>query len=307
MATVNFSKREILCKIVYYGPGLCGKTTNLQTIHKKVPDKIRGNLTSVATKQDRTLFFDLLPLEVGRVRDFIIRLQLYTVPGQVYYNASRRIVLRGVDGVVFVADSQVGKMEENIESLQNLMDNLIENGVDPSTVPVVLQYNKRDMKPTYSVEELNSAINKNDLSYFEAIASTGQGVFNTLKGISAVVIKDVKDKLDTADTRRPSSPTPKPEIESATTEPTPKPQAETAATIQTPKPEAETAPPIQKPESTEQPQAAADTESNNDPTPKIRPAPPSFTNQPSHSKPDEPSDRQGFWDKVSTLLRKPRK
>ncbi|MDP8228761.1 MAG: GTPase domain-containing protein [Candidatus Electryoneaceae bacterium] len=126
MATFNWGKREILCKIVYYGPGLCGKTTNLQTIHAKVPSNIRGNLTVVATRQDRTLFFDMMPLDIGTVRGFKVRLQLYTVPGQVFYNASRKIVLKGVDGIVFVADSQIGKMEENVESLQNLADNLRE-------------------------------------------------------------------------------------------------------------------------------------------------------------------------------------
>jgi signal recognition particle receptor subunit beta len=160
---------------------------------------MRGNLTSVATKQDRTLFFDLLPLEVGKIGDFTIRLQLYTVPGQVYYNASRKIVLKGVDGVVFVADSQRGKMEENIESLQNLEDNLVENGVDPSTIPVVLQFNKRDLPDVTTIEDLNNTLNKNSLSYFEAIAITGHGVFNTLKEITKLVIFDVKRKLSNAE------------------------------------------------------------------------------------------------------------
>jgi signal recognition particle receptor subunit beta len=195
---MNFSRKEILCKIVYYGPGLCGKTTNLQCIHSKAPEKMRGNLTSVATKQDRTLFFDLLPLEIGKIHDFTIKLQLYTVPGQVYYNASRKIVLKGVDGVVFVADSQRGKMDENIESLQNLEDNLIENGVDPATIPVVLQYNKRDLPKIYEIHELNASLNKNNLSYFESIAISGEGVFNTLKAITKLVIDDVKQKLETA-------------------------------------------------------------------------------------------------------------
>ena len=199
MPTMNFSRKEILCKIVYYGPGLCGKTTNLQSVHAKVPEKMRGNLTSVATKQDRTLFFDLLPIEIGKIQDFTVKLQLYTVPGQVYYNASRKIVLKGVDGVVYVADSQNGKMDENIESLKNLEDNLIENGVDPSTIPVVLQYNKRDLANIYDVEEMNKAINKNNLSYFEAIATTGHGVFNTLKGITKLVVDDVKKKLAAAE------------------------------------------------------------------------------------------------------------
>ncbi len=188
MATIKFTQRELLCKIVYYGPGLGGKTTNLQYIFNKVPEKYRGNLTSVDTKGDRTLFFDLLPLDYGKFRGFSVRLQLYTVPGQVIYNASRRIVLKGADGVVFVADSQVGRMDENVSSIKNLRDNLHEYGIDWEKIPTVLQYNKRDLSPICSIEELNQALNFRRLKCFEATAVEGEGVFPTLKGITAVVV-----------------------------------------------------------------------------------------------------------------------
>lgn len=258
MATVNFARREILCKVVYYGPGLCGKTTNLQAIHAKVPENVRGNLTSVATKQDRTLFFDLLPLEIGKIKDFTIRLQLYTVPGQVYYNASRKIVLKGVDGVVFVADSQRGKMDENQDSLKNLRDNLRENGANPALIPIVLQFNKRDLSPTYTVEELNQGLNPNNLSYFESIASTGQGVFNTLKKITELVVTDIKVKLDAAD-RVPAPPAPVVVAPAAPkpAEPAPAPAA-VAPIPQTPTPVAAAKPaPTPEPVTMEEPDGAA--------------------------------------------------
>lgn len=196
MATLNFSRRELLCKIVYYGPGLGGKTTNLQHIHARVPERFRGNLTSIETRGDRTLFFDLLPLEYGKLRGFSIHLQLYTVPGQVFYNASRKIVLKGVDGVVFVADSQAGKMAENIESLKNLCDNLHELGFDIEKLPMVFQFNKRDLEPAYPVNELSLELNHRNLNYFEAVATEGKGVFSTLKSISALVIDDIKSKFE---------------------------------------------------------------------------------------------------------------
>lgn len=211
MPIINFAKKEIICKIVYYGPGLCGKTTNLQSIHAKAPENMRGNLTSVDTRKDRTLFFDLLPMDYGKILDFDLKLQLYTVPGQVYYNASRKIVLKGVDGIVFVADSQRGKMSENIESLQNLEDNLAVLKIDESKIPVVLQYNKRDLKDIYSVQELNDNLNTNNLSFMESIATTGHGVFNTLKAISSVVINNVKSELEAARNRK-STPEVKKEV-----------------------------------------------------------------------------------------------
>lgn len=198
MATLNFAQRELLCKIVYYGPALGGKTTNLRQIHSKVPAKYRGNLTSIDTRLDRTLFFDLLPLDYGKFRDFSIRLQLYTVPGQVFYNASRKIVLKGVDGIVFVADSQTGRMSENVESLINLRNNLREQNIDPDSVPMILQYNKRDVNPKLSLDDLNKALNKRNLQTFEAIATESQGVFTTLKAITTVVIQDIKRNFEVA-------------------------------------------------------------------------------------------------------------
>ncbi len=198
MASLNFAQREILCKVVYYGPGLGGKTTNLQYIHNRVPEKYRGNLTSIDTRKDRTLFFDLLPLEYGKFRGFTIRLQLYTVPGQVFYNTSRKIVLKGVDGVVFVADSQMGRMRDNMESLKNLSDNLSEIGISPAALPMVLQFNKRDLNPIYSTQRMNEALNYGNFEVFEAVAITGQGVFNTLKEISGLVVKDIRRKYGVA-------------------------------------------------------------------------------------------------------------
>ncbi len=184
MASINYANREILIKIVYYGPGMSGKTTNLQVIHQNVPQQSKGNLISLATEADRTLFFDLLPLSLGEVKGFNTKFQLYTVPGQVYYNTTRRLVLKGVDGVVFVADSQQGKMDDNIESLNNLRENLNEYGLDASIFPIVLQYNKRDLPNLYSLEELNAALNPMNSPFFEAAAVKNQGVFETLKAIS---------------------------------------------------------------------------------------------------------------------------
>lgn len=184
MASINYANREIVIKIVYYGPGLSGKTTNLQVIHQNVPDTTKGNMISLATEADRTLFFDLLPLNLGSVKGFNTKFQLYTVPGQVYYNATRKLVLKGVDGVVFVADSTQGKMNENIESLQNLRDNLSEYGIDLNSFPIVLQYNKRDLENLYSVEELNKTLNSFNAPFFEASVVKNVGVFETLKAIS---------------------------------------------------------------------------------------------------------------------------
>ena len=157
MVSINYSAREVCCKIVYYGPGLSGKTTNLQYVHAKVPDGTRGKLISLATEADRTLYFDFLPINIGTINGFQAKFQLYTVPGQVYYNATRKLVLRGVDGVVFVADSQPDKMDENIESLANLEENLAEYGYDIDSIPFVIQYNKRDLPGVLPVEELEAA------------------------------------------------------------------------------------------------------------------------------------------------------
>jgi hypothetical protein len=194
MASINYAFKEISCKIVYYGPGLSGKTTNLQYVHQKIPPQTRGDLISLATDQDRTLYFDFLPVNIGKVHGFSTKFQLYTVPGQVYYNATRKLVLRGVDGLVFVADSQKSKMDENLESYQNLLDNLAEYGYNLDKLPLVLQYNKRDLTPIISLEELQKALNPHQFPYYEAVAIRGVGVFDTLKCISKMVLDQAKRK-----------------------------------------------------------------------------------------------------------------
>lgn len=192
MVQINFAAREINCKIVYYGPGLSGKTTNLEMIHAKIPSSHRGELTSIATEGDRTLFFDFMPLDLGKIGGMTTRFQLYTVPGQVYYNATRKLVLQGVDGIIFVADSQQGKMQENIDSLRNLEENLAEYGLDLFSIPIVFQYNKRDLPNVIPVEELNRALNKFNAPYFEAVAITGEGVFPTLKKCAEQVLSNLQ-------------------------------------------------------------------------------------------------------------------
>ena len=192
MSFINYSSREINCKIVYYGPGLCGKTTNLQYIYQKVDPLAKGKLISLATETERTLFFDFLPLELGTIRGFKTRFHLYTVPGQVFYDASRKLILKGADGVIFVADSQVERMESNVESLQNLEIHLGEHGRSIEKIPLVLQYNKRDLPNIVSVEELQKALNHNNCPCFEAVACTGVGVFETLKMIAKLVLNDLK-------------------------------------------------------------------------------------------------------------------
>jgi len=190
---INFGTREISCKIVYYGPGMGGKTTNLQVIHKKSPDANRGELTSIATEGDRTLFFDFMPIELGTVKGMKTKFLLYTVPGQVYYNATRKLVLSGADGIVFVADSQSSKMPENIESLQNLAENLAEYGRKVTEVPLVLQYNKRDLSEIDPVEKLNQALNPRGLPWFESVAIEGKGVFPTLKAVLKLVLTSLEE------------------------------------------------------------------------------------------------------------------
>jgi len=222
MSFINYASREINCKIVYYGPGLCGKTTNLQFIYEKTNPQNKGQLISLATETDRTLFFDFLPLDLGTVRGFRTRFHLYTVPGQVFYDASRKLILKGVDGVVFVADSQMERMEANLEAMQNLYDNMQEYGYDLTTMPFVVQYNKRDLPNTAPVPELQRVLNPGwevrepqkqrfapdpyhagenlveqiptgewveHAPYFEAVAVTGEGVFDTLKAVSKLVLK----------------------------------------------------------------------------------------------------------------------
>lgn len=192
MSFINYSTREINCKIVYYGPGLCGKTTNLLYIYKKTNPDSKGKMISLATETERTLFFDFLPLSLGAIRGFKIRFHLYTVPGQVFYDASRKLILRGVDGVIFVADSQIERMEANIESMENLKKNLKEQGFNLDNLPYAIQYNKRDINNVVPVEELNRVLNPKGVIYFEAIATTGKGVFDTLKEIAKQVILELK-------------------------------------------------------------------------------------------------------------------
>ena len=192
MSFVNYSSREINCKIVYYGPGLCGKTTNLQYIHRRMDPESRGKMISLATETERTLFFDFLPLSMGEVRGFKTRFHLYTVPGQVFYDASRRLILRGVDGVVFSADSQLTRMDANVESLENLQVNLREQGYDGDRMPLVMQYNKRDLPQVASVAELHALLNYRNVPEFEAVATTGVGVFETLKAVIKLILIDLK-------------------------------------------------------------------------------------------------------------------
>ncbi|UCF71505.1 MAG: GTPase domain-containing protein [candidate division WOR-3 bacterium] len=190
MALINYASREINSKIVFYGPGLGGKTTNIKYVYSKLNPSIKGKLISLATELDRTLFFDFLPVDLGTIKGFNTRFHLYTVPGQVFYNASRKLILKGVDGIVFVADSQIERFDENIESLDNLNDNLKAHNLTLDKVPLVLQYNKRDLPNITSVEELQNILNpRNEYRYFEAVATQGIGVFETLKEICKQVLK----------------------------------------------------------------------------------------------------------------------
>ncbi len=192
MSFINYSSREINCKIVFYGPGLCGKTTNLQYIYKKTNPDSKGKMISLATETERTLFFDFLPWALGEIRGFKTRFHLYTVPGQVFYDASRKLILKGVDGVVFVADSQIERMEANIESVENLRTNLGEQGYDLDRIPYVIQYNKRDLPNVVPIEEMRRALNPQKAPDFEACAADGSGVFDTLKAIAKLVIMELK-------------------------------------------------------------------------------------------------------------------
>ncbi len=194
MSFINYSAREINCKLVYYGPGLGGKTTNLQHIYRRVDPSAKGKLISLATETERTLFFDFMPLHLGEIRGFKVRLHLYTVPGQVFYDASRKLILKGADGVIFVADSQLERMESNIESLQNLEQNLGEQGLVLEKMPFVLQYNKRDLPNVVSIEDLQRALNTRNVPWFGAVASTGVGVFETLKAIAKLVLQELKKR-----------------------------------------------------------------------------------------------------------------
>jgi signal recognition particle receptor subunit beta len=192
MSFINYSSREINCKLVYYGPGLGGKTTNLQFIYARTSPEAKGKMISLATETERTLFFDFLPLSLGEIRGFKTRFHLYTVPGQVFYDASRKLILKGVDGVIFVADSQNERMEANIESLENLRLNLTEQGYNLDKLPYIIQYNKRDLPNAAPLDELRELLNPTHVPEFEACATTGVGVFETLKAIAKAVLTELR-------------------------------------------------------------------------------------------------------------------
>jgi len=192
MSLINYASKEINCKIVYYGPGLGGKTTNIKYIYSKITPEQRGKLVSLDTELDRTLFFDFLPVDLGTVKGFKVRFHLYTVPGQVYYNASRKLILKGVDGIIFVADSQIERFEDNIESMENLIENLKEYNLSLDKIPFVIQYNKRDLPNIAPIEELENALNILKVPSFEAVATEGIGVFETLKAVAKLVLRNLK-------------------------------------------------------------------------------------------------------------------
>lgn len=198
MVQINFAQKSVTVKIVYYGPGMSGKTTNLEVVHQRAPESNKGDLTSISTDGDRTLFFDFMPLDLGTVAGMRTQFQLYTVPGQVYYNSTRKLVLQGVDGVIFIADSSASMMEENLESLRNLEENLCEYGKDIMTIPMVIQYNKRDLPDALPVEELEAKINRFGAPSFEGVASSGQGVFPTLKSLAASVLDTIHEQTGAA-------------------------------------------------------------------------------------------------------------
>jgi hypothetical protein len=191
MSLINYSSREINVKVVYYGPGLCGKTTNIQYIYDKVSPDTKGKLITLATEMDRTLFFDFLPLELGKVKGFRTRFHLYTVPGQVYYDASRKLIIRGVDGIIFVADSQRNRYDANIESLYNLHENLAEYQLKLDDIPFAIQYNKRDMPDVIATKDLEEELNPKRYPSFEAVAVKGVGVFDTLKAVAKSVVSNL--------------------------------------------------------------------------------------------------------------------
>ncbi|HDS74007.1 MAG TPA: gliding-motility protein MglA [Firmicutes bacterium] len=207
MPTIDHANKEISCKIVYYGPGLCGKTTNLELIHRDVPGQSKTNLVSLATEKDRTLFFDFLPVTLGEIKGFKIKFQLYTVPGQVYYNATRKLVLSGVDGVVFVADSQRSKFRENVDMMENLRENLLEYRINLDELPLVLQYNKRDLPDIVPVSELRQALNTRGIPEFEAVAVQGKGVRETLRSIATETLSRVGRRAASTASKQKTPPT----------------------------------------------------------------------------------------------------
>ena len=215
MALFNYTSREINAKIVYYGPGLSGKTTNIKAIYERITPEKKGKLITLPTYTDRTLFFDFFPLEAGEIKGYKMRFHLYTVPGQVFYNATRKLVLKGADGVVFVADSQDGMMDSNIESLYNLKKNLADHGINMDDFPVVLQYNKRDLPGVLPVDVLDKTLNNRGVPYFSASASTGEGVLETLTAVSKLVLGDLREMIETGRPRK-RLPVPQEAIETET-------------------------------------------------------------------------------------------
>jgi len=232
MAIFNYAAREMTAKIVYYGPGLSGKTTSIQYIHTKISPKSKGKLVSLATETDRTLFFDFFPVEFGQIGGFKVKFNFYTVPGQVFYNTTRKLVLKGADGVVFVADSQPGMMEQNLESLENLKENLRSHGIDWETVPFVIQFNKRDMPGTLSPDEMRSRLNPRNVPDFETAATTGMGVMEAMKSICKMVLEDIQQK----NRRGSGRGAPEPELQSQPV-PQPSPEAPPVATAPRPAPQ----------------------------------------------------------------------
>jgi hypothetical protein len=298
MVFFNYSTMQMAAKVVYYGPGLCGKTTNLHYIYQHTAGESRGEMVSLETETDRTLFFDLLPIDVGTIAGFNTRIQLYTVPGQVFYNTTRKLVLKGVDGVVFVADSQRAMLQANQESFHNLEENLAEMGLSVETLPLVLQYNKRDLPDTFSVEEMNRALNRNNWSCVESSAVTGMGVFETLKEISKVTLLSLKKRLargsdTTTAAPRPAAPprplpppgaapmTPRPvsQAHPQVVPPAPAPPRPAAApapaqTVQPPLPPRPAAPPPPAPRPLQPPPQPAAPAPQPSPAPPPRPAAP---------------------------------
>ncbi len=297
MVQINFGQREVSCKVVFYGPGMSGKTTNLEIIHKKAPKEAVGDMVSIATETDRTLYFDFLPLDLGQVAGMRTKFQLYTVPGQIYYNATRKLVLQGCDGVIFVADSAPDKMPENLESLQNLRDNLAEMGLtidevgNPGFVPVILQYNKRDLPNALSVADMNAQMNPQNFPTYEACARDGKGVFATLKEASRLVIEKLnKEHAPGARGRRTGSNMP--------AQPPPTAQTPTPAHSAVPRPPAAPTPP--RPSQTLPPRlpGAGATHTPSGGNPIQRPAPP-----PPPPRPPAPPPRSAYNPGAATPAR----
>ncbi len=283
MVAINYANKEVSCKIVYYGPGLSGKTTNLIYIHSKVPGTTRGDLISLATDADRTLYFDFLPINIGSINGFTTRFQLYTVPGQVFYNATRKLVLRGVDGLIFVADSQRDKADENVESLNNLLENLEDYGYDLNKIPMVLQYNKRDLPDTMSIEELDKLLNSNNWPVFESVAHKGTGVFDTLK----LIIKMILEKARKSDTAKKIE-------ESKADDTAPQAQAGSEAISKPVEPQTDKIPVRQEPEPSPEKPAAESAPQSPEPSsaPEPKPEPSSVPQSPEPAQTQTPERRE---------------